>query len=156
MKPLKIFFLFYILCGVLTAYSQTTTAEGRVTDKNTNQALDYASVRFKGSFSGVKTDTAGYFKISTTGKVKSLFVSYLGYQNAEIPVQQGISNHIDVQLKSQNIDLKELVVKPGKRKKKDIDTTAMYIFRHVVANKDYNKATTIGSYHYNEYTKMVF
>ena len=157
MKPAKIFFLFCILCSYRAGFSQTATiVEGRVTDKNTNEPLDYASVRFKGSFSGVKTDTAGYYKLSTTSKVKTLLVTYLGYQNAEIPVQPGVSNHIDVQLKSQNINLKELVVKPGRKRKKEIDTTAMYIYRHVVANKDFNKATTIGSYHYNEYSKMVW
>ena len=156
MKPVTVFLVFFILCHALQGFSQTpTVVEGRVTDKNTNEALDYASVRFKGSFTGVKTDTAGYFKLSSTGKVKTLLVTYLGYQNAELPVQPGVNNHIDIQLKSQNINLKELVVKPGKRKKKEIDTTAMYIFRHVVANKDFNKASTIGSYHYNEYSKMV-
>ncbi len=156
MKPAKIFFLFYFLCCSWVSFSQVVTVvEGKVTDQTTHEPLDYASIRFKGSFSGVKTDTAGYFKISTTGKVKSLLITYLGYQNTEIPVQPG-ANHIDVQLKSQNINLKELVVKPGKRKKKEIDTTAMYIYRHVVANKDFYKATTIGSYHYNEYTKMVY
>jgi len=145
-----------MLLSAFVGSSQTATVvEGRVTDKNTNEGLDYASVRFKGSLGGVKTDTAGYYKISTTQKVKSVVVSYLGYQNLELPVQPG-NNHLDFKMKSQNINLKELVVKPTKKRKKEIDTTAMYIYRHVVANKDYNKATTIGSYHYDEYTKMVW
>ena len=158
MNSFKLFVFFSALLITLTGTSQTTTVEGRVTDKNTHQGLDYANIRFKGYLNGgVRTDTAGYYKITTTQKVKSLVVTYLGYQSMEIPLQAGVSNHVDAQLKSQNIDLKELVVKPSKKKKrKEIDTAAIYIYHHVVANKDYNKAITIGSYHFNEYTKMVY
>jgi hypothetical protein len=155
MKILNFLLFLFTLFETLNSLAQTTTiVEGRVTDKNTNQGLDYASVRFRGNLNGVQTDTAGYYKISTSQKVKSIIVSYLGYQTAELPVQPG-ANHVDFQLKWQNINLNELVVKPTRKRKREIDTTAMYIYHHVLANKDYNKASTIGSYHYNEYTKLV-
>ena len=154
----RLIFLLFIFITPLRILSQTTSVEGRVTDKSSGLGLDYANVRFKGYLNGgVKTDTAGYYKITSTQKVKSLVVSYLGYQNSEIVIQPGTTNHINVQLKPQNIELKELVVKPPKRKKKkEIDTAALYIFHHVVENKDQNKAKALDSYYYKEYTKMVY
>ncbi len=148
--------LFTALLGILAVFAQNTVIDGKVTDKATHEALDYANVKFKGTFAGVKTDSAGYYRITSTQKVKSIVVSYLGYQSVEVLVQQGVANHLDVQLVLQSVELRELVVKPPKKKKREIDTTALYIYHHVVKNKDFNKATTFDSYHFNEYTKMVY
>jgi hypothetical protein len=157
MNVLKATFFIWLLLFSQHGIGQTTTVvEGRVTDKNTHQPMDYANIRFKGSLSAMRTDTGGYFKVSTTQKVKAIVVSYLGYQSAEFPVQMGVSNHIDVQLKPQNIELSELIVRPHRKKKREIDTTALYIYHHVVDNKDFNKATSFDSYHYDEYSKMVY
>lgn len=156
MNVIKPIFLIGVLILSLSGHAQTTVVEGRVTDKNTHQPMDYANVRFKGSLSAIRTDSAGYFRISTSQKVKAIVVSYLGYQSSEVPVQPGISNHVDVQLKPQNIELSELIVRPHRKKKREIDTTALYIYHHVVENKDFNKATTFDSYHFDEYTKMVY
>ena len=157
MNVIKVIFFFSVLQLSLIGFAQTVTVvEGRVTDKNTHQGMDYVNIRFKGSLNAIRTDTAGYYKISTTQKVKAIVASYLGYQSFEAPVQLGISNHIDVVLKPQNIELSELIVKPHRKKKKEIDTTALYIYHHVVDNKDYNKASSFDSYHYDEYTKMVY
>ena len=157
MNVLKVTFLIWVLLICLPGFGQTTTiVEGRVTDKNTHQPMDYANVRFKGSLSAIRTDSAGYFRSSTTQKVKAVVVSYLGYQSSEYPVQMGVSNHIDAQLKPQNIELSELIVRPHRKKKREIDTTALYIYHKVVDNKEFNKATTFDSYHYNEYSKMVY
>ena len=120
MNVIKTSFLIAVLLLSLTGFAQTTTiVEGRVIDRTTHQPMDYANIRFKGSLSAIRTDTAGYYKVSTTQKVKAIVVSYLGYQSSEFPIQMGVTNHIDVQLKPQNIELSELIVRPHRKKKRD-------------------------------------
>src|SRR5580698_3262908 len=126
-----------------------TVAEGRVIDNKTHAPIDYANIRFKGNLSGVHADSLGYFKISTSQKTKTLVVSSLGYQSAEVPIQSGaVNKNMVVELKSLDITLKEVVVKPGKgKKRREIDTTAMYVWHNVVIHKDQNKATQINNYY---------
>ncbi len=151
-----LFSLFALLNSALLFGQSPTTVEGKVIDKKTRAPLDYANVRFKGILTGVHTDSVGNFKITTTTKVKTLVGSYLGYQTTEVPIQYGVSNkNIVIELRPLDIDLKEVVVKPGKKKKhREIDTTAMYVWHKVVIHKDENRPTNINNYYYKEYSKL--
>ena len=53
------------------------------------------------------------------------------------------------------MELSDIIVKPPKRKRKrEIDTAAMYLFHQVVLHKEGNKASAIDGYYYKEYTKL--
>ena len=157
MKYLKVLFSLFALLNFGPLFGQsTTTVVGKVVDKKTHAPLDYSNVRFKGNLTGVHADSLGNFKISTTQKVKALVVSYLGYLTTEVPIQYGLDNkNVLVELKPLDITLKEVVVKPGKKKKhREIDTTAMYVWHKVVIHKDENRSTNINNYYYKEYSKL--
>jgi hypothetical protein len=158
MKCFKFSLLLFSTILYKSLFSQTTTiVEGRIIDGKTNAPLEFANIRFKGNLGGVRSDTAGYYKISTTNRPKTIVISYLGYETKDTAIQAGKSNHIDIRLNPLNVNLKEVIVKPPKRKKKrEIDTAALYVFHHVVANKERNRASGINNYHYKEYTKMVW
>jgi hypothetical protein len=159
MKVVSGIFVLLLTCiySFLFAQAPATIAEGIVRDKKTHQPLEAANVRFKGSLAAVLTDSTGYYKLSTILRPRAVVASYLGYEAAEMPIIPGKKNEIDIELKGQNVNLKEIVIKPPKRKKKrEIDTTALYIYHHVVDNKEFNRATAIDSYYYKEYTKMAW
>ncbi|HWB63028.1 MAG TPA: DUF5686 family protein, partial [Chitinophagales bacterium] len=159
MRDLRIILLFIAVhwLSFLHAQNAATAAQGRITDKKTHAPLEFANVRFKGIQGGVQSDSTGHYNISTTAHPKILQVTFLGFKPVEKPVQIGKVNNIDIELEPNDIDLTEVVVKPGKRRKKRIiDTAALYVYHQVVAHKDENKASSMDSYHYNEYTKMTF
>ncbi|MDB5284635.1 MAG: hypothetical protein JWO06_3710, partial [Bacteroidota bacterium] len=157
MKGTRAFFILLSLSGFFSCFSQSTTVEGRVVDKKTREVISDANVRFKGSFVTTRTDSLGIFRITSFQKVNAIVVSYLGYQANEVAIKNGQSNKVEVELSSGNINLKEVVIKPGKkRKKREIDTTALYIYRQVLDHKDDNRPGNINSYYYHEYTKMTY
>jgi hypothetical protein len=62
-----------------------------------------------------------------------------------------------VELSPKDVNLKEVIVKPKKRKKgREIDTAALFIFHAVVRHKEFNRAEAIDSFHYKEYSKMIY
>jgi outer membrane receptor protein involved in Fe transport len=70
-----------------TAFSQTTTVSGTVTNKATGEGIPAVSVTIKGSTSGVFTDDKGNFKLTTNQKPPfTLVFSSVGYENQEVAV----------------------------------------------------------------------
>jgi hypothetical protein len=70
-----------------TAFSQTTTVSGTVTNKASGEGVPAVSVTIKGSTSGVFTDDKGNFKLTTSQKPPfTLVFSSVGYVNQEVAV----------------------------------------------------------------------
>lgn len=150
-------FLFFIISLVaFSAFGQSisTTVTGRVTDKKTGDPVEFAIVRFKGSTEGVATDSTGHFYISSTGTPTAIEITFLGYKPFQYTIRGGTANNVTAQLNPDNIELNEIVIKPGKRHKRVIDTTALIIYHHVVDNKARNNPRNIKSYYFEEYTKI--
>ena len=80
---------------------------GKITDKNTSEALIGASIVIKGTTKGTITDENGNFTISASAN-DILIVSYLGYQIQEIPVNN--QTIINIQLATETTSLDEVVV----------------------------------------------
>ena len=157
MKFTKALFTLFILLGCLPCFSQSTSVEGRVIDKKTHEAISDANIRFKGSLTTTRSDSTGNFKIISPVKVNTIVISYLGYQTTEFAIKGGQTNHVNAELSSSNVNLKEVIIKPGKkRKKREIDTTALYIYRQVIDHKDQNRPDNIDSFYFKEYVKMVY
>ena len=150
---------FYLIVSMLflgiQSFSQSmvTTVTGRVIDRATQEPIEFAIVRFKGLAEGATTDSAGYFALVTHEHVTTVTVSLLGYKPYDAAIKGGQSNKITIPLTSDNIQLKEVLIKP-KKHKRIIDTTALIIYHHVVDNKARNRPTNIESYHFEEYTKI--
>ena len=85
-------------------YAQTIEATGTVVDPN-GEAIIGATIMEKGTSNGTITDFDGNFKISVQ-KGATLVVSYIGYNNQELPATQGMK----ITLKEDALNLQEVVV----------------------------------------------
>jgi hypothetical protein len=148
--------LLFILIAIFffkTGYAQSTEVRGKITDAKTKEPLSFANVRLKGTITATSADIDGFFFLRTVEKTDSLIVSYLGYPTRSIKIQRGKSQEINIEMGSENIELKEVTVKAGKRKRY-IDTTANYVYYKVMQNRENNREDNIESYKLEEYQKL--
>ena len=97
---------------------QTINVSGQVVDQS-GESLIGATVRLKGSQSGVVTDFDGNFSIDAPSNA-TLIVSYVGYKDREIAVR-GRANLNQIQLESDALMLEQVVVVGyGVQKKADL------------------------------------
>lgn len=105
MKKFFTFFSFFLLYTIF-AFAQTHNISGTVKDEN-GYTVPGASVKLKGTKSGVITNISGTFTISAESKAV-LVVSAIGFETKEVPT--GDSQTISITLKSSNTALTEVVV----------------------------------------------
>ncbi len=66
---------------VLTAFAQSTTVTGTVTDNDTGETLIGLSVYVKDSNIGTTTDVSGQYSLSIEGGLQQIVFSYTGYED---------------------------------------------------------------------------
>jgi len=150
---LKKLYILLIFVSILPlAYSQTTTVEGVIRDKGTNEIIPFIHVFYKGTQVGTASDTAGYFKITINNdKIKedSLIISSLGYNTLKVPFKRNQKQTITIEITAQFYQLEEFVVKPG-------ENPAWAILRKAIANKEFNNPDNKINYKSYEYSKIRF
>ncbi len=98
--------LFILLVGFFfTTYAQTTM-RGKVVDKNTKEPLPGAAISVVGTTIGTSTDLNGEFVLNIPETVKTVTVSFIGYESATLAV----SPNIFVELESAALAMEEVVV----------------------------------------------
>ena len=102
----KLFTILILLLCVTFAYSQTRVITGKVTDEK-GSPVEGATVKIKGTKSGVAADANGVYKIAVTPGAKLLF-SGVGISPQELSV--GKSDQMDVTLTRIGTDLQNVVV----------------------------------------------
>ncbi|TAF73695.1 MAG: carboxypeptidase-like regulatory domain-containing protein [Bacteroidetes bacterium] len=122
------------------------TIKGRVTDANTNEALPFVIVQFKGTNIGAQTDFDGYYSLKTTFIKDSLRATYVGYKNKSRKVLDQPTQTINFQMSENATELNEVVITPG-------ENPAWEILRRVQANKPKNDKRNLASYEYESYIK---
>jgi hypothetical protein len=90
---------------------QTTTVKGRVMEKGKDISIPFADVVFTGTTVGTVTDENGYFTLTTTQKVSSIRVSFLGYKPKLVPIEYGKKQEITVELEDEGIELQTIEIK---------------------------------------------
>ncbi len=120
MRKLSLILLLIVFNEVL--YSQITgSLSGKITDKQTAQALPNATVTIKGSLTSVVANSQGYFRFPkiNAGKV-IVIISYVGYETIEKPVIVTADNPniINAALDSDDRVGNEVVVAASKRAEK--------------------------------------
>ncbi len=128
--------------------AQTTKVSGKILDALTREPLPFVNIIFKGTTIGATSDVEGYYTISTTLKVDSLIISYVGYNKFTRAVKPGITQEINIGLK-QGIDLITVEIRPG-------ENPAHRILRKIIANKDKNDRKKLDAYEYEVYNKVEF
>lgn len=140
-------------CCALFALAQHTVS-GTILDAATQQPIDYAGISVQGTSIGTITDSLGYFAISVPTNYNTLSISVIGYERQLVKVSPDNKASLKIALKPSNIELKEVVIKPPKKAKRIIDTTAMYVLAKVLEHKQQNNAKNIPQYSLKEHTKL--
>lgn len=131
------------------SFAQTTTSvSGKIVDAVTREPLPFVNIVFKGTSAGTTTDIDGKFTMSTTLKVDSIMVSYVGYTKYVRAIKYGSSQEVNIGLQ-QGVELNIVEVKPG-------ENPAHRILRKIIAHKDQNDREKYESYEYEVYNKVEF
>ena len=102
----KLFLFLFATCFLaLSAYADRTIS-GRVLDSASDEPLIGATIQPVGSTNGTATDFDGAFTIVVPDHVKTLNVSYVGYESLQVSVQ----NSMIIRLKANDQTLSEVVV----------------------------------------------
>ncbi len=137
-----------LFSGIPQLYGQSVTKiKGRVVDAQNGQPVPFANVYFSKNISGTITDFDGFFTISSSYKVDSLEVSYVGYKSQKKPVKQGITQTINYSLEPDVVNLKEFVFYAG-------ENPSWQILRNVVKNKDKNDKRALEAYDCDSYNRI--
>ena len=144
-KPINLAILFIFLSSVISA--QTTKINGYVTDGETGEPLPFINVTFKNTYHGTLTDAQGYFFIESRNATDTLMISCIGYIPEYIPVKKGIYQSVNVQLMQNNINLEEVVIKPGVN-------PAIALLKKITKNKEQNSPKKHINYKCEVYNKI--
>lgn len=88
------------------SFSQQKTINGKVTDA-ANQPVSDATVLVKGTQNGVTTNESGNFAITVPSAQSTLVVSYVGFDNIEVPAS---GSDFTISFKDRNLALNEVIV----------------------------------------------
>jgi hypothetical protein len=86
---------------------------GIITDDESMEFLPFATIALKNQGQGTITNTNGEFglKITRDCLIDTLSVSYLGYIQREIPVQQVLGNNFTITMKKDFISIPEIIIR---------------------------------------------
>lgn len=127
-------------------FSQTKVS-GKVTESATGTPIPFATVIFVGTQEGAITDFDGNFTATTTLKVDSIEVRYIGYIRRSKSLNYNESQIINFQLDEDLITLGDVVIYAG-------ENPAFPIMRKVIKNKNKNDHRSLAAYEYESYTKI--
>lgn len=142
-----ILFLTAILLSV-SGFSQTTKVSGKIVDAVTREPLPFVNIVFTGTTIGAATDIEGNYSLTTTTRVDSITVSYIGYNKLTRAVKKGQEQTINIGL-TQGVDLMVVEIRPG-------ENPAHRILRQIIAHKDKNDREKLDAYEYEVYNKVEF
>lgn len=158
MMNTKHFFVFlFLFCGLpFLVTGQKTRIEGRVFDAKTGEGIPFVTLQLKGTGYFNETDPDGQFTIETDRQDATvLTVSYIGYEEQEVPIQVGQLNQIKIALTATEQTLKVIEVFAEGRPRKD--TAAITLYRRVVAAKPRNNLEDVlKRYTLENYVKAQF
>lgn len=130
---------FIILCLiVMPAMAQNVVVTGKITDSKDGSSLPGVSIVAKGSTSGTTTDANGNFKLSVSESIKTLTVSFVGYDRQDVAIT---GSHLDIKLVANSTALSEVTVVGvgyGSQRKKDV-TGAV----ESISSKDFNQGAIV-------------
>ena len=153
MKPIlkNTFLISTLLFLVLFSSSlvaQTTKVSGKIVDAITREPLPFVNIIFTGTTIGAASDIEGNYTLSTSTKVDSITISYVGYNKITRVIKRGQEQILNIGL-TQGVDLITVEVRPG-------ENPAHRILRKIIANKDKNDREKLDAYEYEVYNKVEF
>ena len=131
MKKLHILLLLWLMT-VTNALAQRYVVSGRITDAETGQAVEFASVLLGGSGLWAVSDEKGNFRINTVpGGIETMTVQCLGYEKRvlTLTIRKDVAN-MNIKLTPTSLKVDEVTVTA--RRKQDEATTSYTVDRHAL------------------------
>lgn len=142
-----IFPLFCVLCTAVSAAAQSTRVRGRVTDAADGTPLQFVSVVFPGTTTGITTDEQGIYALETRDTSSRVTATIVGYTPQTKPVVRGTFNQTDFALEAADLHIGSVVITPG-------ENPAHPILEEVIRRKPRNNTAEYARYRCATYTKM--
>ena len=121
--PMKKFILLLIaFFFAITLMAQETILKGKVSDKETGEAIPFANVFWADGSGGTNSDMDGAFTLKISESSDTLVIRYLGYTEKKIVITKG-TTFIDVQLQAEVAELDEVMVVESYEMSYDCATT---------------------------------
>ena len=157
LKEKILFFILSLALPVLSATAQRVVVSGTVTDSITGETLPYATVRWQGTAIGVQTDADGHFTFASSGRYRTLEVTYVGYDTLRYVLPAGPARGLDLRLRPSSVALAEVEVRPRREHYKRRGNPAVAFVRKVIARRDAHDPREVHDYYsYERYQRMVF
>ena len=141
-----------VIISVFHSYAQEITLRGRISDKQTKEAISFATIAVVGGKLKTYSDDDGNFNLTVPSRDVNVRVSYVGYHEQSIPMD-GELTFFDIQLSPEN-EIEEVVVKRPKLKYSNKNNPAVELIRQVIANRDNNRLTGQDYVEYVQYEKI--
>ncbi len=146
---------FFSIIFVFLAFSANCFSQqpffvtGRVIDSKTRESLAFVNIVINNSNSkGGTTDIDGKFNLRSDQPVKTIRLSYVGYEPLTInPVTQ--TKGLIILMTQKEIDLQEVEILPG-------INPAHRIIRNAIENRNINDPEKVATFSYTAYDKTVF
>lgn len=150
---IKILVFFVLVLSSISAFAQGQI-HGIVTDSLTNEPLPFIAVFYDGKGVGSITDNDGKYSVESHKGWNQLTFSSVGYNTKVVPVIPGVTKQLNVKLSSSDIQLAEVVVKPGKEKYSRKNNPAVELMKKVIAHKKQQDLEKNDFYQYDKYQKI--
>ncbi len=139
-------FLVFSLITTTSLFAQHTVS-GKVTDERNRQPLAFVNVVVNEGLQGVITDIDGRYTIVANEPIQKVKFSSIGYEPKEVIIQAD-QKKCNVALTPVTFELGEVTVEAG-------ENPAHRIIDSLMAHRKANNPSSLDSYHYNIYDKMV-
>ena len=141
---IKTFLHLIILTSIISA--QQFTIKGKIVDENSKTPLSFVNIRVAETTLGTSSNSNGEFELKLAKSNVMLIASYIGYYSDSLSINvDGNKTNINFNLKSTDIVLSEVIVKPGVN-------PALEIIRKAIEKKNLRN-NKLKNYEVEAYTK---
>ena len=135
-----------LLFTVSVVKAQKTEISGKITEAGSNNPIPYATVVFKGTFTGTTSDLNGNYNLSSIKPTSVIEISAVGYKKQVFTITLNKVNKHDIALDEDVVSLAEVSVRPG-------ENPAIPVFRKIIDRKKENNPSNFPSWQSKLYTK---
>ena len=141
--------LLYLCCFLLTSGQENNMISGKVIDRQTRQPLAFVNIIINdNNRAGGTTDIDGKFRLSYSGRIRSLSLTYVGYEPLTWMAGSKYQGVVIAMTRTE-VELKEVEILPG-------INPANRIIQNAIDNRDTNDPEKLHSFSYTSYDKTIF
>ncbi len=149
-------FVLLIPAEIFGQLASHTIVKGTITDGATGEPIPLVAVEFVKTSTGTTTDADGHFLLTGKNISNKIRFSCLGYETQEFIILTGQTQEINVRMKPISRELKEVVIKPEKKRYRNKGNQAVELIQKVISRKNLNQTGYYSTIQYERYEKTQF